>query len=203
MRRALAIVFATTAALGLLTGSARAERHEGDDGLRPVSAFAGIADEAERSRALFTEAGKVMLHPRCINCHPAGDSPLQGEDGELHEPPVRRGLGGTGIVGMRCRACHMRENFEPGGVPGAEQWVLAPRRMAWEGFTLAELCAQVKDPERNGQRTLEEIVEHMSEDHLVGWGWHPGADRQPAPGSQETFGELIAAWVETGAECPE
>ena len=144
-----------------------------------------------------------MLHPRCINCHPAGDSPLQGEDFRAHEPPVRRGLGGTGVVGMRCRACHMRENFDPGRVPGAPQWVLAPRKMAWEGLTLGQLCEQVKDPERNGGRTLEEIVEHMSEDDLVGWGWLPGTGRAPAPGSQRTFGELIAAWVESGAACPE
>ena len=203
MRRSVAFAFVVTAGLGLLAGSGLAEQHETGEGLRPASDFAGIADEGERSRALFTEAGKVLLHPRCINCHPAGDRPLQGEDGRPHEPPAVRGLGGTGLAGMRCRACHMRENFDPGGVPGAEQWVLAPRKMAWEGFSLAEICAQVQDPRRNGGRTLEEIVEHMSEDHLVAWGWHPGVGREPAPGNQRLFGELIAAWVETGAACPE
>ena len=202
MRPAFVFVFAA-AALVLFAVAGLAEEHAGDEGLTAPAAFAGIADEAERSRALFTEAGKVMLHPRCINCHPAGDNPLQGEEMQPHEPPVRRGLGGTGVVGMRCRACHMRENFDPGGVPGAHQWVLAPRKMAWEGFNLRQLCEQVKDPERNGGRTLGEIVEHMSEDELVGWGWTPGRGRQPVPGSQEEFGELIAAWVETGAACPE
>ena len=165
--------------------------------LRPASAFAAIEDEAERSLALFTEAGKVMLHPRCVNCHPAGDSPLQGEDSTWHEPPVRRGLGGTGVVGMRCRACHMRENFDPGRVPGAHQWVLAPRKMAWEGFTLGQLCEQVKDPERNGGRTLDEIVEHMSEDDLVGWGWAPGAGRRAGPGQP---GDLRRADRRLGGE---
>ena len=204
MRRSHRVVpFIVVAALGLLAAPGLAEHHEGGGGLESASAFDGIADEAARSRALFTEAAKVMLHPRCVNCHPAGDMPLQGEEMRPHEPPVRRGLGGTGAVGMRCRACHMRENFDPGGVPGAHQWVLAPRKMAWEGFTLKELCEQVQDPERNGGRTLEEIVEHMSEDELVGWGWTPGMGRQPAPGSQEEFGELVAAWVETGAACPE
>ena len=203
MRRSLAIAFVFVAGLGLLAGSGRAENHEAEAGLRPAAAFADIADAAERSRALFTEAGKVMLHPRCINCHPAGDVPLQGEDGRPHEPPARRGVGGGGVVGMRCRACHMQENFDPGQVPGAHQWILAPRKMAWEGFTLGEICEQVKDPERNGRRTLEEIVEHMSEDELVGWGWAPGAGREPVPGSQEVFGELIASWVESGAVCPQ
>ena len=203
MKRALLLVFAAAVALGHFATTGLAAQHSDAEGLAPPSTFAGIADEAERSRALFSEAAKVMLHPRCINCHPAGDNPLQGEDMRPHEPPVRRGLGGTGMVGMRCRACHMRENFDPGGVPGAHQWVLAPRKMAWEGFNPRQLCEQVKDPQRNGGRTLEEIVEHMSEDELVGWGWTPGRGRQPPPGSQEEFGELIAAWVETGAACPE
>jgi hypothetical protein len=204
MRRSSGIVLIFVAALGLGAGVGLAEHHEGaGEALQPVSAFAGIADEAERARALFTEAGKVMLHPRCVNCHPAGDRPLQGEESRLHEPPVLRGIGGTGVVGMRCRACHMRENFDPGGVPGAHQWVLAPRKMAWEGLSLGQLCEQVKDPERNGNRSLEEIIEHMREDDLVGWGWAPGVGREAAPGSQAVFGELIAAWVESGAACPE
>jgi hypothetical protein len=37
---------------------------------------------------------------------------------------------------------------------------------------------------------------------LVGWAWHPGAGRRPAPGTQERFGEIIEAWIETGSECP-
>ena len=190
--------------IGLSLGSALAALASEDaESLRPVTSFESIAGEAERSAAIFVEAGKVLLHPRCINCHPAGDAPLQGEESRLHEPPVRRGLGGTGVVGMRCRACHMRENFDPGRVPGAHQWVLAPRKMAWEGFTPKEVCEQLKDPQRNGGRSLEEILEHMREDELVGWGWAPGAGREPAPGSQEAFGELIAAWVATGAVCPE
>ena len=198
MRRFQIGVVLLTAVAALAAGAGRAAGE-----LRPASDFAAIADEAERSRAAFTEAARVMLHPRCVNCHPAGDSPLQGEDGRLHEPPARRGLGGTGVVGMRCRTCHMRENYDPGRVPGARQWALAPRKMAWEGFSLAELCAQLKDPERNGGRTLDEIVEHMTEDELVGWGWAPGAGREPVPGTQESFGGLIALWAESGAVCPE
>ncbi len=170
--------------------------------LRPVTSFESIADEGERSKALFVEAGKVLTHPRCINCHPAGDAPLQGDTGVAHEPPVRRGAGGMGAIGMRCNTCHMKENFDPGRVPGDSHWRLAPRKMAWEGLTLGEICAQVKDPERNGNRTLKEIVKHMAEDSLVGWAWTPGPGRQPAPGSWQGFGELIQAWAETGAACP-
>jgi len=171
--------------------------------LRPPGAFESIADESERSAALFAEASRVLLHPRCVNCHPSGDRPLQGERGAVHEPPVSRGVGGSGVTGMKCATCHQEENFDPGRVPGAPHWILAPRRMAWEGLTAPEVCEQVKDPARNGRRTLDQIVEHIAGDELVGWGWQPGADREPAPGTQERLAELIRAWVETGAVCPD
>ena len=74
--------------------------------------------------------------------------------------------------------------------------------MAWEGKTLGEICVQIKDPERNGGKTLDEIVVHMAEDNLVGWGWKPGEGREPVPGTQEVFGELIRRWVADGAVCP-
>lgn len=175
---------------------------EDAESLRPVATFQSIAGDAERSAALFVEAGRVILHPRCMNCHPAGDAPFQGEAGDDHQPPVRRGSSGMGVVGMRCTTCHMQENFDPGRVPGDEHWRLAPRKMAWEGLTLGQICAQIKDPERNGRRDLEAIVKHMGEDSLVGWAWEPGTGREPAPGSWQAFGELIRAWAETGAVCP-
>ena len=189
-----------TACLALAAGFAAAARS--DDGLRRAADFASIADSTERSAAIFREAGRVLLHPRCVNCHPAGDTPLQGEEGSAHEPPVRRGLAGAGVPGMRCKTCHLDVNFDPGRIPGAPHWVLAPRRMAWEGFSLTEICEQIKDPERNGRRSLDEIVEHMSEDALVGWAWSPGADRKAPPGTQEHLGELIEAWADSGAACP-
>lgn len=170
--------------------------------LEPASTFEEIENERQRSLAFFLEAGKVITHPRCVNCHPAGDSPLQGEHGEPHQPFVVRGADDHGAPGMRCQTCHGEENFDPGNVPGHDPWHLAPIETAWEGKTLGEICRQLKDPERNGDRTLDEIVDHMANDGLVGWGWHPGGDRQPAPGDQKTFGGLIRAWVDSGAVCP-
>jgi len=49
---------------------------------------------------------------------------------------------------------------------------------------------------------LEQIVEHTTYDELVGWGWKPGAGREPVPGTQAGFGALIAEWIHTGAQCP-
>jgi hypothetical protein len=170
--------------------------------LAPPESFAGIGDTAARSAALFTEAGKVLTSPRCVNCHPAGDRPLQGEAGRLHQPPVDRGADGFGAATMRCPTCHQAKNFDPAGVPGNPHWHLAPREMAWQGKTIGEICAQIKDPARNGGRSLQQIHEHLADDALVGWAWAPGFGREPAPGTQKELGALIEAWINTGAVCP-
>jgi hypothetical protein len=172
------------------------------ESLAAPESFDAIGDTVARSAALFAEAGKVLTHARCVNCHPAGDRPRQGDVRRLHQPPVARGDDGFGLPAMRCPICHQAANFEPGRVPGNQVWHLAPIEMAWEGKTLGEICAQIKDPARNGGRSLEEIVHHIGTDHLVGWAWTPGAGRQPAPGTQSEAGALFDAWVNTGAVCP-
>ncbi len=85
--------------VALLTGlsAAYAVAEGRSDGLAPPERFTSIADTAARSAALFTELGKVLTHPRCANCHPAGDHPRQGEQGRLHQPPVARGADGHGL----------------------------------------------------------------------------------------------------------
>jgi hypothetical protein len=75
--------------------------------------------------------------------------------------------------------------------------------MAWQGKSLREICLQLKDRASNGGRSLSEIHEHVARDSLVGWAWHPGEGRIAAPGSQAQFGALIAAWISTGAACPQ
>lgn len=172
------------------------------DALRPPAAFAGISDRVERSRALFAEAGRVLRHPRCLNCHPAGDTPAQGELGFAHDPPVLRGADGAGVPGLECGSCHQDRNLDAARVPGAPSWRLAPAAMAWRGATLPAICAQLKDRARNGGRSSAELVDHAAHDPLVAWGWRPGPGRAAAPGSQGEFGALVAAWIETGAECP-
>ena len=170
--------------------------------LAAPQSFDRIGDTAARSAVLFTEAGKVLTPPRCVNCHPAGDRPLQGEMRQLHQPPVARGPDGFGTPSMRCGSCHQTANFDAAGMPGHAHWHLAPREMAWQDKTLPEICAQIKDPARNGGRSLQQILTHMATDTLVGWAWAPGFGRKAAPGTQQEFGELIDAWIKTGAACP-
>lgn len=197
------------ASLALLLGSAAlAPASVAENGLMAPAEFEDITDERERSVALFGEIGKVLTHPRCMNCHPREGGPRQGDDMAAHQPPVVRGAGGLGAPGMRCSTCHGAENVtyasaESGSIPGHEPWLLAPESMGWIGASIGEICEQIKDPERNGDRTLEELHEHNAEDGLVGWGWEPGEGRTPAPGSQALFGELTRAWIDTGAHCPE
>jgi hypothetical protein len=172
------------------------------DELRPISDFLAIADSRERAIALFKEAGKVITHPRCLNCHPASDRPTQTDGMRPHEPWVVRGVDGHGAPGLKCNTCHHAANFDPARVPGHPMWHLAPIEMAWQGKTLGEICEQIKDTARNGNKDVAALVHHMAEDSLVGWGWSPGAGRQPVPGTQAEFGELIKAWAEAGAHCP-
>ena len=80
--------------------------------------------------------------------------------------------------------------------------VVAPLEMSLVGKSPHAICEQIKDPKRNGGKTLAQIVDHNAHDELVAWGWAPGHGREPAPGTQRQFGDLVAAWVNTGAECP-
>src|SRR5262245_33804441 len=176
--------------------------------LRGPTEFAAISDLAVRSRALFSEAARVITSPRCMNCHPADNRPTQGDDRHPHMPLVTRGEGGVGVPGNTCRECHSDSNFKLDeraayqSIPGHPRWGLAPVEMAWQGKTVREICQQIKDPKRNGGRDLALLQEHAARDDLVAWGWNPGVGRIPAPGTQELFGQLVQAWIDTGAECP-
>jgi hypothetical protein len=169
--------------------------------LRPLSAFVGITDPQARSRALFSEAAKVIMNPRCMNCHPVDDRPTQGNDLHPHLPPVARGAG-------PCQTCHTARNYTLmeratyRSIPGHPRWDVAPIEMAWQGKSVGEICQQLKDPQRNGGRNLELLHEHLAKDDIVAWGWQPGEGRDPVPGTQERLGELVRAWIDSGAVCP-
>jgi hypothetical protein len=196
----LSAVLATGASVDVLAQTAPAGVK--GESLRPAADFDRIMDKTARSVALFEEAGKVIMDPRCTNCHPAGDRPTQTDSMRPHQPLVVRGDNGLGAPGMACATCHHDNNFDAVGIPGHPRWQLAPLDMAWQGKTLAQICVQLKDPKRNGDRKLPDIVHHMAEDDLVGWGWHPDKGRRPVAGTQAEFGSLIKAWVDSGAHCP-
>jgi hypothetical protein len=149
---------------------------------------------------------EVLQHPRCVNCHPAGNVPLQGEESRPHAQNVQRGTDGTGRFALRCANCHREENT-PGAhqPPGAPHWQLPKPSMplVFEGRTSAELCRQLADPEQNGGRTPEQVYEHIARDPLVLWGWSPGEGREPIPVPHAELLAALRTWIDGGCACPE
>jgi hypothetical protein len=189
-------LFVFVTAMQTAFGAAQTNRSD----LRPPSAFASISDPGERSRAIFAEAAKVLTHPRCLNCHPSGDRPTQANDVHPHKPFALRDVPCVTCHTDRNFTLHERASYE--SIPGHPRWMMAPIEMAWQGKSIGEICRQLKDRDRNGGRDLALLHEHLAHDDLVAWGWQPGAGREPAPGSQALLGELIQAWIDTGAQCP-
>lgn len=203
----MAVAAAATATAVLAAGTELRNPEPQKPGLRTPEAFDSIQDRTARSVALFDEMAKVITSPRCMNCHPADNIPRQGDEMRIHRPPmVRGGEASFGPTGLHCNSCHGSENIAVPGhgrdIPGHDPWLLAPASMAWIGLSVPEICVQIKDPARNGGRSLADIQKHHATDGLVGWGWHPGKGRTPAPGTQEIFGQLTQAWIDTGAACP-
>jgi len=155
----------------------------------------------------FDKMMSVLMHQRCVNCHPAGDTPHQGEDSHLHNFDVVRGKDNHGLAGYTCNTCHQSENNDYSGVPGAPHWAVAPIEMAWEGKTRVEIATQMMDPKRNGGRSHHDIMEHLTEHELVLWAWDPGVDdegipREVPPVPKDEYIEAVKAWIEAGAIIP-
>lgn len=143
------VVLVAIAALLTSVFSAPAVADSAAETLAMPESFAAINDTAARSAALFTEAGKVLTHPRCVNCHPAGDRPHQGDTSRF------------GLPAMRCPICHQQANFEPAGVPGDPVWQdrASCRRRSLGGLGLgarrrSQSCARHANAGRRATRRL-------------------------------------------------
>lgn len=170
---------------------------------------ASASEGKEKAAALpFDIMMKVLTHKRCVNCHPNGDRPHQGEDSHIHRFNVLRGEDNHGLPGLNCQTCHQAENNNFAGVPGAPEWSLAPKEMYWEGLSSVEIAKSMTDPSINGGRTLEELVHHLTEHELVLWAWEPGLDhegnpREKPPVPLEEYIAAVKAWAAAGAVIPE
>ena len=152
----------------------------------------------------FVEVARVLQSPRCQNCHPSSDAPLQTDQGRPHAMNISRR---SVAAGLPCRTCHQERNADAIGLigpPGAPHWGLPPRDtpMVFEGKSVAALCAQLRDPARNGQRSLSDLLEHVSHDPLVLWGWSPGGKRTLPPLTHDAFVAAFQAWVTANGTCP-
>ena len=185
-------------------GDATAKMHE-SEGEKVDTGPQVSAAERKVGKQAFGKVAKVLQSPRCMNCHPNGDRPLQTDESRPHRMNIsRKSLEN----GMECSTCHREKNSEAygieGGPPGAPHWGLPPKEtpMIFEGRTNAELCRQLKDPERNGGKSMDDLLHHVAEDPLVLWGWNPGGDRTTPPLSHERFVAAFETWVESGGACP-
>ena len=163
------------------------------------------ARDAESSAAAFQSILPVLRHPRCMNCHSSGDFPRQGDDSHPHSMRVRRGPDGHGTHTVTCGTCHQDRNLAGRHMPpGAPDWHLpSPSQpMIWEGLTDRQLCKLMLDTKQNGDRSPEQIVEHM-QTPLVLWGWNPGEGRAPVPMSSEHFVAQVKLWISKGGACPQ
>ncbi len=165
-----------------------------------------VASNDAAAQAAFNRAWTVFNSPRCRNCHPAGDAPLQGDDSHVHIQNVKRGLDGHGVYGMKCNTCHQLANTPGDNMPpGNPKWSLPPAnmKMVIVGEAPGQFCRQLKDPAQNGGRTLAQIITHVSSDDLVGWAWNPGDGRNPPPLTRPEFAAAMREWVKNGAACPQ
>ena len=152
----------------------------------------------------FMQVYKVLMSPRCMNCHPSGDIPLQGDDSHIHTMEPKRGTDGKGLYAMKCMNCHQSANV-PGAhtPPGNPNWHMPPAdmKMIFEGRTPRQLARQLVDPNQNGHKDTKALLEH-AHDGLVLAAWDPGEGRSLPPMSHEDFAKAWNRWINLGAFAP-
>ncbi|MDW4500238.1 hypothetical protein R5H30_19785 [Sulfitobacter sp. D35] len=174
----------------------------------------GSVAEAE-GLAAWERIHAVTSHPRCVNCHVGSDNvPLWGtlsKPDRPHGMAIVAGESRIGAEGLSCNACH-QTSTRPNDIAYAAphtgmDWQLAPIEFQWGDRTSAEICEQMRDPERNGGRDAADLVEHILHDaELIGfitWSFNPGPGRDPAPGSLQSHLEDMAIWTAAGMPCPD
>ena len=189
--------------LSVITGMASTSKDQsdltGDETTMEV-----IKNDSIKSVKAFMQVYSVLMSPRCMNCHPSGDVPLQGDDNHLHTMLPQRGKDGKGIYAMKCTNCHQATNT-PGlhTPPGNPNWHLPPAdmKMVFQGKTPHQLAKQLMDPEQNGHKTKKQLLAHAS-DALVVAAWNPGEGRSLPPMTYEAFTKAWTTWIKTGAYAP-
>ena len=203
--RMIVVMFVIIATIGFITSSFKDKQNltKDDNVFIAYDDDNYYADSTESVEA-FMQVYKVLMSPRCMNCHPSGDIPLQGDDNHLHTMFPKRGKDGKGVYAMKCSNCHQPENT-PGlhTPPGNPNWHLpaADMKLVFQGRTANELAKQLLDPSQNGHKSKEQLIAHAS-DGLVMAAWNPGEGRTLPPMSYEDFKKAWVTWIEKGAYAP-
>ncbi|MFL5788473.1 MAG: c-type cytochrome [Flavisolibacter sp.] len=168
------------------------------------SFYGTINKDSIESVKAFLQVYKVLKSPRCMNCHPAGDIPLQGDDNHLHNMSPIRGVDGKGVYAMKCSNCHQPTNISGLHMPpGNPKWGLPPAemKMVFQGRTAHQLALQIRDYNRNGHKNKEQLLEH-ARDTLVKAGWNMGEGRTLPPLGYPEFVAAWDTWIKKGAYAP-
>jgi hypothetical protein len=180
----------------------------GDKSRPPANHVRPTPDHAT-GMAAFETVRAVLQHPRCQNCHPGGDAPLQGDEGRVHAMNVLRGPTGHGMPGAGCTTCHGPANppsnyglHVPPGVIEGWHMPKPEEKLVFVGVPPRALCEQIKDPARNGNKDMAALRKHL-DTPLVVWGWDPGFGRAPVSTPYATFIEAWETWTAAGAPCPD
>ncbi|OOQ61684.1 cytochrome c family protein [Mucilaginibacter pedocola] len=163
-----------------------------------------LKKDSVASVAAFKKVYTVLMSARCMNCHPSGDVPLQGDDNHLHTMLPKRGTDGKGLYAMKCANCHQPTNTAGlHAPPGNPNWHLPPAdmKMVFQGKTPRQLAQQLIDPKQNGHKDLKALIAH-ADDGLVKGGWNPGDGRTLPPMSYVAFKKAWLTWLNTGAYAP-
>jgi len=158
------------------------------------------------SKRAFLQVYKVLMSPRCMNCHPAGDIPLQGDDSRFHLQGVKRGPDGRGLYALKCSNCHQTHNLQGLHMPpGNPKWQLPPAnmKMIFQGRTPHQLALQLLDKKSNGGRSIKALVDHITSDTLVLSGWKPAEGLSKPPLTHKAFVNVFNEWINHGAISPD
>ena len=174
---------------------------------------ANVQSNRAEGLAAWQKVYSVLISPRCLNCHTATNYPQQGDDRHRHFANVIRGPEGWGVPGLNCVSCHQERNADSTGVPGGENWHLAPLTMQWQDandrpMSSAAVCRAVTDRSRNENMDGPALLKHHQDAALVLWAWSPGrrpdgSARSLPPLSHAEFVAATRTWVEAGTPCPQ
>ena len=195
------VVIACILSIIALTTSAFKEE---DDANAGIAGYKNDNTDSVESVQAFLQVYKVLMSPRCMNCHPAGDQPLQGDDSRIHTMKAQRGKDGKGVYAAKCSNCHQPENT-PGlhTPPGNPKWSLPPAnmKMVFQGRTARQLALQIMDYNKNGHKNKKQLLEH-ARDTLVKAAWNMGEGRTPPPLSYDAFVKVWDTWIQKGGYAP-
>jgi hypothetical protein len=81
--------------------------------------------------AAFERIATVLQSPRCLNCHPRSDRPMQGDERRVHQVNVQRGAESKGVPGMSAAPATRSTTTISPACPARRNGISRPDR--WDG----------------------------------------------------------------------